>query len=144
MLQLQVTYILDLASVKGITSYVHDDLSKMIQHTMGAVSTQGAAVTAATPTTPSGTAANKKFQFAVTPLPEYLAYSSMGLLDSQPLLLEVVPSLKNCTCTVVNKDKDILSEMKSTGPDINTGREVCFLLEYLFLYSQFHLLLLER
>ena len=120
-----MTYILDLASVKGITSYVHDDLSKMIQHTTGVLSTSGSPVAPTTPTTPSGTAANKKFQVPITPLPEYLAYSSMGLLDSQPLLLEVVPNLKNCTCTVVNKDKDILSEMKSSGPDINTGREVC-------------------
>ena len=121
---MQVTYILDLSSVKGITSYEHDDLSKMIQHTTGVVSTSGSGATPSTPTTPTGTAANKKFQVPVTPLPEYLAYSSTGLLDSQPLLLKVVTSLKNCTCTVVNKDKDILSEMKTTGPDINTGREV--------------------
>ena len=114
--------------MKGVTSYVHDDLSKMIQHTTGASSTSATGGTPATPTSPALLATNKKFQMPVTPLPEYLAYSSMGLIDSQPLLLKVLAGNSNCTCNVVDKDKDFLSDMKSTGPDINTGIEVVMML----------------
>ena len=116
--------------MKGVTSYVHDDLSKMIQHTTGAAGTSATGATPTTPTTPAVLATNKKFQVPVTPLPEYLAYSSMGLIDSQPLLLKVLPNLSNCACNVVDKDKDVLSDMKNTGPDINTGIEVV-LIQYI-------------
>lgn len=117
--------------MKGVTSYVHDDLSKMIQHTTCAASASATGATPTTPTSPAVLATNKKFQVPVTPLPEYLAYSSIGLIDSQPLLLKVLAGQSNCTCNVVDKDKDILSDMKNTGPDINTGIEVILILQWL-------------